>query len=61
MNETHKNNPVQELENKDAVSWSYLIGNIIINFGAVEFASFRWVEFLSTDSMMRDVDIEMKL
>lgn len=49
------------MENKDVAVWSYLIGNIIINFGAVEFALSRWVGFLSTDVMMRDIAIGMQL
>jgi len=61
MNETHKNNPIHFLDNKEGVAWSFLIGNLIINFGAVEFASFRWIEFLSTDDIMRDVAIDMQL
>lgn len=41
--------------------WSNAIGGVFLNFGSIEFASFRWIEALSTDLLMRDIAIDMKL
>jgi hypothetical protein len=41
--------------------WSNAIGGVFLNFGGIEYASFRCIEALSTDMIMRDVAIDMKL
>src|ERR1700753_1506373 len=41
--------------------WSNAIGGVFLNFGGIEFASFRWIEALSTDAIMRDLAIDMRL
>lgn len=44
-------------ENKD---WAQAIGGVFLNFGLLEFISYRFVEILSNDVMLRDVAIEMQ-
>jgi hypothetical protein len=47
---------------EEEAAYSYAIGGVFINFGAVEMMSYRWVEWLSTDPVvMRDMAIDMKL
>src|SRR5260221_1793336 len=44
---------------KDA--FAGMIGGLLLNFGALEFLSYRWVEILSTDPIARDLAIDMLL
>jgi hypothetical protein len=46
-------------EQQDA--WGGAIGGLLINFGAVEFVSFQWIDRLSIDRVVRDIAIELTL
>ena len=38
-----------------------MVGGLLLNFGSLEFISYRWAEVLSTDKVVRDLAIEMPL
>ena len=38
-----------------------IIGGFLVNFGAVEFSSFQWIEKFSTDKIVRDLAIGLPL
>ena len=38
-----------------------MVGGLLLNFGALEFISYRWAEILSTDKVVRDLAIDMPL
>jgi len=40
--------------------WAEMVGSLIINCGAIEFLSFRWIDALSTDRILRDVAIDLE-
>ena len=55
------NAPIK-LQNDDERAYSYVIGGVFINFGALEMMSFGWVESLGNDPVvMRDLAIDMNL
>jgi hypothetical protein len=41
--------------------WSDSIGGLILNFGHVEFCSFRWIRHFATDPLLGDLVIDMTL
>jgi len=54
--------PFSPLPQDDERAYSYAIGGVFINFGALEMISFRWVEVLGKDPVvMRDLAIDMNL
>jgi hypothetical protein len=54
--------PFAPLPQDDERAYSYAIGGVFINFGALEMISFRWVEVLGKDPVvMRDLAIDMNL
>ena len=54
--------PFSPLPQDDERAYSYAIGGVFINFGALEMISFRWVEVLGKDPVvMRDLAIDMSL
>ncbi len=55
-------NPPIKLQPDDERAYSYSIGGVFINFGALEMMSFRWVDTLGRDPVvMRDLAIDMNL
>ena len=54
--------PFTSLPHDAERAFSYTIGGVFINFGALEMISFRWVEALGKDPVvMRDLAIDMNL
>jgi hypothetical protein len=54
--------PFTSLPHDDERAFSYTIGGVFLNFGALEMISFRWVEVLGKDPVvMRDLAIDMNL
>ena len=58
---TMKSNKVRTLTLEEERTWSNAIGGVFLNFGGIEFASYRWIEALSNDQILRDVAIDMNL
>lgn len=56
-----KSTQIRTLTLEEERTWSNAIGGVFLNFGGIEFASYRWIEALSQDPMLRDVAIDMNL
>jgi hypothetical protein len=41
--------------------WSDSIGGLILNFGTIEFSSFRWIQHFATDPLVGDLSMDMTL
>jgi hypothetical protein len=60
MKAPYKPNKINIFEEEASPTWSGIIGGLLINFAAVEYASFRWVDALSNgNDIMRDLSIDM--
>lgn len=44
---------------QETEAWSRLIGGLLVNFGAVEFSSFLWIDKYSADRIVRDIAIDL--
>lgn len=54
-------NPTVMLNKEQESQWSNIIGGLILNFGTIEFMSFRWIQHFATDSLVNDLAIDMQL
>jgi hypothetical protein len=60
MKAPYKPNKINIFEEEASPTWSGVIGGLLINFAAVEYASFRWVDALSDgNDIMRDLSIDI--
>lgn len=46
---------------KQSEAFAEMIGGLLVNFGALEFSSYRWVGLLADDTIVRDLAIDMQL